>query len=133
MSVLLLPAILEIGKQVLDRVLPNEEAKRAGELELLKKSVEGDFKQVLAQLQINAQEAMHPSIWVAGWRPGFGWAGVVSFVYATMLQPMLTWLATIKGWPLPPVIDTELLLYVAGTMLGIGGMRTFEKKHGVTK
>ena len=95
--------------------------------------MDGELKQVIAQLQINAQEAAHPSMWVAGWRPAFGWVGGTGFLYAVLLQPLLAWVAAVKGWPAPPVLDTDLLLTVAGGMLGIGGLRTYEKRAGVTK
>jgi hypothetical protein len=48
-------------------------------------------------------------------------------------QPRLAWAAAVKGWPVPPTLDTDLLLTVAGGMLGIGGLRTYEKRAGVTK
>jgi hypothetical protein len=95
--------------------------------------MDGELKQVIAQLQINAQEAAHPSIWVAGWRPFFGWVGGAGFLYAVVGQPLLAWLAAVKGWPVPPTLDTDLLLTVAGGMLGIGGLRTYEKRNGVAK
>jgi hypothetical protein len=96
-------------------------------------AMDGELKQVIGQLQINAAEAAHPSIWVAGWRPYYGWVGGTGFGYAVLLQPLLAWYSTIKGWPVPPVLDVDLLMVVAGGMLGIGGMRTYEKKQGITK
>jgi hypothetical protein len=47
------------------------------------------------------------------------------------LQPLCTWVATIQGWPAPPTIDTDLLWVVLSGMLGIGGLRTYEKAKGV--
>lgn len=133
MNPLLLAPLLEFGKDMIGRLVPDKEEARKAEAQFLKDAMDGELKQVIAQLQINAQEAAHPSVWVAGWRPGFGWAGVVGFVYAVMLQPTLTWIASIKGWPAPPSINIDLLWVVTTGMLGIGGMRTFEKSKGVTK
>ena len=96
-------------------------------------AAEGELKQVIAQLEINAREAAHPSVFVAGWRPFFGWAGGIGFIYATMLQPLLTWWAQIKGVPAPPILNIDLLWVVITGMLGIGGLRTFEKSKGVAK
>ena len=95
--------------------------------------MEGDLKQTIAQLEINAREAAHPSIFVAGWRPFFGWAGGFGFVYATVGQPLLAWWAAIKGWPTPPTLNLDLLWAVITGLLGIAGMRSFEKTKGVTK
>jgi hypothetical protein len=70
---------------------------------------------------------------VAGWRPYFGWVGGTAFAYVGILKPLLTWIASIKGWPAPPDIDTDFLWVVVSGLLGIGGLRTFEKTKGVTK
>jgi hypothetical protein len=133
MNPLLLAPLLDVGKTLLDRFIPDPEAKRAAEAEFLKMAMEGELKQVIAQLEINAREAAHPSIFVAGWRPFFGWAGGAGFVYATILQPLLAWWAAIKGWPTPPTLNLDLLWAVVTGLLGIGGLRTFEKTKGVTK
>jgi hypothetical protein len=133
MNPLLLSPLLEIGKSIIERLFPDPAAKAAAELELLKMTNDGELKQILAQLEINAREAQHPSVFVAGWRPFFGWAGGVGFVYATIGQPLLSWLATIKGWPVPPTLNLDLLWVVVTGMLGIGGLRTFEKAKRVSK
>lgn len=133
MNPLFLAPLLELGKDLVGRWFPDPEKARAAEAEFLKLAMDGELKQTIAQLEINAREAQHPSILVAGWRPFFGWAGGFGFVYAVIGQPLLAWLAAIKGWPLPPVLNLDLLWVVITGMLGIGGLRTFEKKTGVSK
>lgn len=133
MNPLILGPIMEVGKTLLDRWLPDPDKKREAEMELIRMAADGELKQVIAQLEINAREAAHPSIWVAGWRPGFGWAGVAGFAYATMAQPLLAWVAQIKGWPTPPALNLDLLWVVVTGLLGIGGLRTVEKVQGATK
>lgn len=134
MNPLLLGPLLELGKTLLDRFGPEDKTARAqAEAEFIRMAAEGDLKQVIAQLEINAREAAHPSIWVAGWRPFFGWASGAGFIYATIVQPMLAWASAIKGWPVPPVLNIDLLWVVITGMLGIAGMRTFEKSKSVTK
>jgi hypothetical protein len=130
---LILGPLFEVGKTLIDRFLPDPEKKREAEMELVRMAADGELKQVIAQLEINAREATHPSVWVAGWRPFFGWAGGAGFIYATILQPLLAWGAAIKGWPAPPVLNIDLLWVVITGMLGIGGLRTFEKTKGATK
>lgn len=132
MNPLFLGPIFEIGKQLLDRFGPEDQSERRKvESEFLRMAAEGELKQVIAQLEINAREAAHPSVFVAGWRPFFGWAGGMGFVYATLAQPLLAWLAAVKGWPAPPVLNLDLLWVVVTGMLGIGGLRTFEKTKNV--
>lgn len=133
MNPLLLGPIFEIGKTLIDRWMPDPEKKREAEMELVRMAADGELKQVIAQLEINAREATHPSIFVAGWRPFFGWAGGAGFVYATILQPLLAWVASIKGWPVPPALNLDLLWVVVTGLLGIGGLRSVEKIKGASK
>jgi hypothetical protein len=133
MNPLVLAPVLEIGKSLIDRFLPDPEKKREAEAEFLRMAADGEFKQVIAQLEINAREAQHPSLWVAGGRPFFLWIGGAGFGYAVLLQPMLTWLARIKGWPEPPLPDVDLLWVVVSGLLGISGLRSVEKIKGAAK
>lgn len=133
MNPLILGPILEVGRTLLDRFVPDPEKKAAAEMELVRMAADGELKQVIAQLEINAREAAHSSVFVAGWRPAFGWCGALGFVYATIGQPLLAWGAAIKGWPAPPALNLDLLWVVVTGLLGIGGLRTFEKTKGVTK
>lgn len=133
MNPLVLGPLLEVGKTLIDRWMPDPEKKREAEMELIRMAADGELKQVIAQLEINAREAAHPSVWVAGWRPGFGWAGVAGFLYATILQPLLAWVAAVKGWPTPPELNLDLLWVVITGLLGIGGLRSMEKVKGVSK
>ena len=134
MNPLLIGPILDIGKTLLDRFGPADQVERAKvDAEFLRMAADGELKQIIAQLEINAKEAAHPSVFVAGWRPFFGWAGGFGFVYATIAQPLLAWGAAVKGWPTPPTLNLDLLWVVVTGMLGIGGMRTFEKSKRVTK
>jgi hypothetical protein len=131
MSPLILGSIFEIGKTLLDRFIPDPAKKAEAEMEMIRMAADGELKQVIAQLEINAREAQHPSIFVAGWRPFFGWCGGLAFFYSTIVQPALVWYGTAKGWPTPPDINMDLLWVVITGMLGIGGLRTFEKSRGV--
>lgn len=131
MNPLILAPILDIGKTLLDRFVPDPEKKREAELELVRMAAQGELQQTIAQLEINAREASHASVFVAGWRPFFGWAGGAGFVYATIVQPLLAWLASIKGWPAPPPLNIDLLWVVVTGLLGIGGLRSFDKLKGV--
>lgn len=133
MNPLILGPIFELGRSILDRFIPDPEKKQAAEMELVRMAADGELRQVIAQLEINAREATHPSVWVAGWRPFFGWAGGVGFVYSTIVQPALAWVAIIKGWPGPPELNLDLLWVVVTGMLGIGGLRSIEKVKGVTR
>lgn len=93
---------------------------------------------VEGQLEINKQEAKHPSIFVAGWRPFIGWVCGMALVWNFIVQPLLLWLA----WMIPdlgidmstaPKLDTGELMTVLLGMLGLGGLRTYEKRLGTAR
>jgi hypothetical protein len=133
MNPLIIGPLFEFGKSILDRLIPDPQKKAEAELELFKMAQAGDLQKVIGQLEINAKEATHSSIFVAGWRPFAGWVNGVGLAYAAVGHYILSWLSFIYGWPQPPMVDTEVLLYVLGGMLGLGTLRTYEKKNGVTK
>ncbi len=133
MNPLVLGSIFEIGKTLLDRFVPDPSAKQAAEMELVRMAADGELKQIIAQLEINAREATHSSIFVAGWRPAFGWCGAAGFLYATIGQPVLAWIGAIRGWPAPPELNLDLLWVVVTGLLGIGGLRSVEKIKGVSR
>ena len=131
MNPLLLGPLFDLGGKIIERMFPDPSAKAAAELELLKIAQAGDLQTVLAQLEINAKEAQHPSIFVAGWRPFVGWCCGIGLAYATIGHNVLSWLAVAKGWPLPPAVDSDVLIYTLGGLLGIAGLRSVEKVKGV--
>ena len=133
MNPLLLAPLLDLGKSIIGRLFPDPAEAAKAELELLKMTQDGDLKVVLAQLEVNAREAQHQSIFVAGWRPAFGWCGAAGFLYATIGQPMIAWLAQIKGWPQTPTLNIDLLWVVVTGLLGLGTMRSVEKVKGKAK
>lgn len=133
MNPLILGSVFQLGKDLIDRFIPDKSEAARVEAEFLRMAAQGELQQVIAQLEINAKEAAHPSVFVAGWRPAFGWAGCAGFVYAVIVQPMLAWWAATKGLPTPPELNMDLLWVVITGMLGIGGLRTFEKSKGVSK
>jgi hypothetical protein len=85
------------------------------------------------QLEINKTEAQHRSVWVAGWRPAIGWSCAAGFFYTFLGYPILTWLGSMFGVMELPQINTDILLELTFAMLGMAGLRTFEKMRGVTQ
>jgi hypothetical protein len=128
-----LGSVIAIGERLINRLIPDKEKAREAEVQFLRDAMDGELKQIIAQLEINAREAAHPSIWVAGWRPFFGWVGGAAFAYSVIVQPILTWWALAHGLSTPPDVQSDLLWVVITGMLGIGGLRTYEKRSGVTK
>lgn len=89
--------------------------------------------QVLGQIEVNKVEAASGSIFVAGWRPAIGWVGAIALLYAFVLQPFIELVARWMGSDVQvPDLMLEQLIPLVMAMLGIGGMRTFEKVKGVS-
>ena len=88
----------------------------------------------LAQLEVNKAEAVHKSIFVAGWRPFVGWVCGVALAYHFILAPLLQFSFALAGMDQElPEFDFSQLSTVLMGMLGLGGLRTFEKMKGVSR
>jgi hypothetical protein len=87
------------------------------------------------QLEVNKVEASHRSPLVAGWRPFIGWVCGVALAWHFVLSPVILFLAAWFNVVLPalPEFDMGSLMTVLMGMLGLGGLRTFEKSKGLTK
>ncbi len=90
---------------------------------------------VQGQLAINQKEAEHGSIFVAGWRPFIGWVCGFGVAWQFVLSPIGTWIVVISGVDIPPIpiLDTGPLMTLMLGMLGLGGLRTYEKRLGVAR
>ena len=87
------------------------------------------------QRAINAEEAKSRNIFIAGWRPFVGWTcGLALFVHFLAI-PMADVLTAYFGYAPPsyPAFDMDTLMTVLLGMLGLGGLRTYEKQKGITK
>ena len=130
-------SIIESVGKVAGDLVTTEKEKR--ELDLREKEL--DQKTDLAQIEVNKAEAQHSSVFVAGWRPAIGWVGVAAMAYQFLLYPLMlwgwTWMQGI-GWipselKAPPVLEADQLWVILSGILGIAGMRSFEKTKGVAR
>lgn len=129
--------LIAAAMEIIDKVIPDPAAKAAAKLEVIKLEQAGKFKEIdadlqvmLAQANINTEEARNPNLFVSGWRPSVGWVCVTGLAWTYVVAPCVGWLAVMKGFPAPPQIDTFDLLIMLGGMLGFGGMRSFERIRG---
>jgi hypothetical protein len=89
----------------------------------------------LAQIEVNKAEAASGSVWKGGWRPFVGWVCGVAFAYHFVIQPMAIFGISTYGIEVPSLPNFEMgqLMTVLMGMLGLGGLRSFEKSKGVAK
>ena len=131
----LIPQIAPILGNVLDRFFPDKEkaaeAQRAIETALLENAAQIN----LAQVEVNKEEAQHRTVFVAGWRPFIGWVCGVALAWHFVGVPVTLFFIAWSGAEVPklPVFDMNSLMTVLTGMLGLGGLRTFEKMKGLTK
>lgn len=124
-----LDAILGIGGKLIERLIPDPAAQDAARLELLKLQQSGELATMTAQTDINKVEAASTSLFVSGWRPAIGWVCASAMAYQYLVRPFL-----IAFYPAMtfPGLDDNLWQLMMG-MLGLGGLRTFEKTQGLAK
>ncbi len=127
-----LSAALDLGNTLIQRIFPDKVAQDAAKLELLKLQESGDLAKITGQLEINKVEAASASVFVSGWRPAIGWVCAGALCYQYLVKPIVTWASAAAGFNVPPMpgLDENLWQLMMG-MLGMGGLRTFEKVSGV--
>ena len=87
------------------------------------------------QIEINKAEAASGSLFKGGWRPFVGWVCGIALLYHFILSPLIIFGVTLTGVDIPPIPEFDMgsLMTVLMGMLGLGGLRTYEKQKGITK
>ena len=118
------------GLKVLDKFIPDPAEKAKAEGELRGALLAWDQMQA----SVNAEEAKSASVFVAGWRPFVGWTCGASFALNVVILPMMNFVIVANGGQAVVIpMDTNLIMSTLFGMLGLGGLRTFEKIKGVAK
>lgn len=125
--------VLNVGMKLLDKFFPDPEQKAKAQIELLQMQQNGDLAVMTAQTDINKVEAGSVHLFVSGWRPFVGWCCGIALLYAALIEPFARFIAQVvfKYDGEFPYIDTDLTLQILLGLLGLAGMRTWEKKQGV--
>ena len=118
-------SIIGVAGKVLDKFVEDKDLKTKLDFELRKAYTDAN----LGQIEINKESAKHPSIFVAGARPSIMWICAFGLAWQLVFLPCDTWYMTVSGTPVTlPDIQTEGLMSLTLALLGLGGMRTFEKR-----
>ena len=127
---------LELGGKLIDKLIPDPQAKAQATLQLMQLKASGELAALTAdtdlakaQLEVNKAEATSASLFVAGWRPFVGWTCGVGLANDFILRPLAIYVSSVchvNGATWPALDMTSLLPLLLG-MLGLGAMRTFEK------
>lgn len=141
-----LTSLLSLGEKILDRIIPDKEKLAEAKLKLAELDQRGELAVLAAetdlskgQIEINKIEAASTNWWVSGWRPAIGWVGAASlFTYYVpyCIVATVVWAhqVGISGTLVPrPDLGISDLIGLIAAMLGVAGMRSFEKAKGVAR
>jgi len=131
----MLQALIGPVTGLLDKVIEDKDQKAKLAHEIATLAERQAHEASMAQILTNREEAKHKSIFVAGWRPFIGWTCGVALAYHFVLAPLITFGIVWAGAEIPeiPSFDMDSLMTVLLGMLGLGGLRTYEKQKGLTK
>ena len=125
-------AALDFGTTLINKLFPDPAQAADAKLKLLELQQSGELAVMTAQTDINKEEAQNASLFVSGWRPAIGWVCALALFYQYLLKPLAIGILPSFGFTVPPLpgLDDNLWQLMMG-MLGMGGLRTFEKINGV--
>lgn len=126
----MIEALIKPVARILDKFIVDKDLKEKLEHEI-KLEIQ---KANIAQIEVNKAEALHRTVFVAGWRPFIGWTCGLALSYHFILQPIIVFAMSANGvaYDLPEFDMGSLMTIILG-MLGLGGMRSFEKFKGLTR
>lgn len=130
-------AVLELGSKLLDKFIPDPEAKARAQLELLKAHQSGDLQDMQTRLSAIIAEAQSSDPWTSRARPSFLYVVYIMMLFSLPMgvvaafspQTAADIAAGTKVW-LEAIPESIINLFMA-VMLGYIGGRTVEKVKGV--
>lgn len=128
-----LGSLFDFGSEILKRVWPDASEAEKAKLTMFLAQLDAEAKAQQAQIAVNQAEASNPNAFVSGWRPAVGWICVLALGYQYVVYPILLWL--LLFWPnlvAPKPVLSDVLYELLFGMLGLAGMRSWEKIKGVS-
>ena len=119
----------------LDKFIQDKDLKAKLAHDIATMAEKHSHENALAQIEVNKIEAASPDFFKSSWRPFIGWVCGVAFAYHFVLQPIIIFVVALFGAEIPalPEFDMASLMTVLGGLLGLGGLRTYEKSKGLAK
>lgn len=124
----LIDTIFGTISSVLDKVIPDANARAKAKEELQRSLNDQDFQIALEQIKVNAIEAQSESFFKSGWRPSVGWICSIAFGLHFVILPLFNYFIMLWGQqPILVPFQMDTLLTVLLGLLGMGTLRTVEK------
>jgi len=125
-------AALDLGNTLISRIFPDPSQAAEAKLKLLELQQSGELATMTAQTDINKEEAKSTSVFVSGWRPYVGWICGSAFALHYLMLPVANFIMVAEGYKeVVLAFDMQTLMTLLMGLLGLGGMRTYEKVQGV--
>ena len=120
-----LGAVADLASNLINRFFPDKTEQEKAQLAAALQIIQG-------QLDANKAEASNPTLFVSGWRPFIGWVCGAGCAWNWIGLPVAKFALAYTGHPvaLSPADLSEMMPLLLG-MLGLGGLRTYEKVAGV--
>ena len=124
----LIDTIFGTISSVLDKVIPDANARAKAKEELQRSLNDQDFQIALEQIKVNLAEAQSESFFKSGWRPSVGWICSIAFGLHFVILPLVNYFIMLWGQqPILVPFQMDTLLTVLLGLLGMGTLRTVEK------
>lgn len=141
----MLQMLIPLLGSIVDRIIPDPAQAAEAKLKVMQLAQNGELAQLNAetqlaqgQLEINKADAQSNDAFQRRWRPAAGWVCVLGLGYTFLFQPLFPWLIKVLALALGstaqipdlPEIEIDYLLSLLGALLGLGGLRSFERVKG---
>ena len=123
-------SVIGVAGKILDKFVEDKDLKMKLEHELKRELHDAN----LAQIDVNKEQAKNPSLFVSGARPAIMWICALGLLMSFFIMPLAEW-ATAIWYPEMklPDLNTGELMTLTLSLLGLGGLRSFEKSKGVAR
>lgn len=119
---------------LLDKVIPDADERNRLAHEIATLAERQSHEIAKAQIEVNEREADHQSLFVSGWRPAVGWICCIGLGCNYLFIPMANFVLVIGDSSVTvPALDLSEMMPVLLGMLGLGGLRSWEKTRGVAR
>lgn len=124
---------------LIDDLFTSDEEREEAKRKMTELAQSGELQKVMGQLAVNMQEAKSESAFVSGWRPFVGWVCGAALAWEYLIKPFFVFVAvagdlmTADQIAMLPMLELSVMMPVLMGMLGLGGMRSYEKLKGANK
>ena len=120
--------------KLLDKVIPDADERNRLAFEISTLAEKQAHEIAKAQIAVNEREASHQSLFVSGWRPAVGWICCIGLGCNYLFIPVANFVLVVSGSDITvPALDLSEMMPVLLGMLGLGGLRSWEKTRGVAR